>query len=169
MLFNKKAGSIHACYNQLLSEQLYHQAKEKSILWGITQEMYDTMLSKFKSQQEEILEQMGKHNEADQDYYFKANKLLELAKNAHLLFEKAEIEQKRKLLNFVFQNSKLRGKKLEVEAKMPFDAILLGNKTNNWLPLINAFRNREIEFGFSLNHIQTVFDAFGLKPAYATA
>lgn len=102
--------------------------------------MYDTMLSKFKSQQEEILEQMGKHNEADQDYYLKANKLLELAKNAHLLFEKAEIEQKRKLLNFVFQNSKLRGKKLEVEAKMPFDAILLGNKTNNWLHLLDEVR-----------------------------
>jgi len=33
-----------------------------------------------------------------------------------------------------------------------------------WLPLVNAFKNREIEFGFSLTNIQTVFDAFRLQP-----
>ena len=35
------------------------------------------------------------------------------------------------------------------------------------LPLVNAFKNREIEFGFSLQNIQTVFDTFGIQPAYA--
>ena len=79
--------------------------------------MYDTMLAKFKSQQEDILDQMDKHNEADEDYYIKASKLLELAKNAHILFEKAQIEQKRRLLNFVFQNSTLRGKSLKSRLK----------------------------------------------------
>jgi len=101
---------------------------------SITQEMYDTMLARFKKQQEDILDQMDRHNEADEDYYIKASKLLELAKNSYILFEKAQIEQKRRLLNFVFQNSTLRGEKLEITAKMPFDTIIDCNKTQNWLP-----------------------------------
>ena len=34
------------------------------------------------------------------------------------------------------------------------------------LPLVDAFKNREIEFGFSLQNIQTVFETFGIQPAY---
>lgn len=36
-----------------------------------------------------------------------------------------------------------------------------------WLPLIDAFRNKEIEFGFSLQNIQTVFETFQLQPVFA--
>lgn len=36
-----------------------------------------------------------------------------------------------------------------------------------WLPLVDMFRNREIEFEFSLRNIQTVFETFQIKPAYA--
>lgn len=35
------------------------------------------------------------------------------------------------------------------------------------LPLVDMFSNREIEFGFSLQNIQTVFETFDLQPAYA--
>lgn len=36
-----------------------------------------------------------------------------------------------------------------------------------WLPLLNMFRNRELEFGFSLQNIKTVFEAFQIQPALA--
>ncbi len=36
------------------------------------------------------------------------------------------------------------------------------------LPLVNAFKNREIEFGFSLQNIQTVFETFEISPKFAT-
>ncbi len=32
--------------------------------------------------------------------------------------------------------------------------------SSSWLPLVNMFKNREIEFGFSLHNIKTVFDHF---------
>ncbi len=32
--------------------------------------------------------------------------------------------------------------------------------------LVNAFKNREIKFGFSLQNINTVFDALAIKPVY---
>lgn len=40
-------------------------------------------------------------------------------------------------------------------------------KKAEMLPLVNAFRNREIEFGFSLQNIQTVFETFQIQPAYS--
>jgi len=36
-----------------------------------------------------------------------------------------------------------------------------------WLPLINAFMNREIEFGFTFQNIQTVFEGFKIAPSLA--
>ena len=35
------------------------------------------------------------------------------------------------------------------------------------VPLVDMFSNREIEFGFSLQNIQTVFETFDIQPAYA--
>jgi len=128
----RSMDNLKAQYDKL--ETRIEKMYEDKLDGSITQEIYDTMLAKFKSQQEDILDQMDKHNEADEDYYIKASKLLELAKNAHILFEKAQIEQKRRLLNFIFQNSKLRGEKLEITAKMPFDTIIDCQKTQNWLP-----------------------------------
>jgi len=34
------------------------------------------------------------------------------------------------------------------------------------VPLINAFLNKEIEFGFTFQNIQTVFESFKIQPAY---
>ena len=36
------------------------------------------------------------------------------------------------------------------------------------LPLVNPFKNREIEFGFSLQNIKTVFETVGLMNIRAT-
>ena len=36
-----------------------------------------------------------------------------------------------------------------------------------WLALVNIFKDRKIEFGFSLQNIQTVFETFQLQPAFA--
>lgn len=36
------------------------------------------------------------------------------------------------------------------------------------LPLVDMFKNREIEFGFSLQNIQTVFETFKIQSVYTT-
>lgn len=76
---------------------------------------------------------MEQHSNADENYFVKASKLLELAHKAHELFEKADAYQKRELLFYLFQNSQMDGKKLIPSLKMPFDAILEANKTKDWL------------------------------------
>lgn len=76
---------------------------------------------------------MEQHSKADETYYIEATKLLELASRAYKLFESSKPEQKKELLRFLLQNSKMEGKKVIPTLQMPFDAILLANKTSNWL------------------------------------
>jgi hypothetical protein len=94
---------------------------------------------------------MEQHSNADENYFVKASKLLELAHNAHELFEKADAYQKRELLFYLFQNSQMDGKKLLPSLKMPFDAILEANKTKDWLPSPEIIRT-------SINKIIKAFE-----------
>jgi hypothetical protein len=42
------------------------------------------------------------------------------------------------------------------------EVISLRNPWAFLVPLVDAFKNKKIEFGYSLNNIQTVFETFGL-------
>ncbi len=64
------------------------------------------------------------HSQADGSFYITANKLIELASRAWELFESSELEEKQQLLNFLLQNSYLKGKKDLFELKIPFNGIL---------------------------------------------
>ncbi len=57
-----------------------------------------------------------------------------LANKASELFESSKINEKRELINFVFSNLALRGRKLEYTLRKPFDMLInLGNRLG-WLP-----------------------------------
>ena len=101
---------------------------------GITQEKYDKKLSEYKKTQEDILLQMERHSKADETYYIEAGKLLELAQRAYKIYESSELEEKKKFLGYLLQNSKLDGKKLVPSIQLPFDTILTANRTKNCLP-----------------------------------
>ena len=88
-----------------------------------------------------IIEELGKHDTADKDYYITANTVLNLAQRAFEIFESFEPQEKRQLLNFVFQNLKLRQKNLEYKLKTPYDTVLLANNCSDLLHILNTFRN----------------------------
>ena len=61
---------------------------------------------------------------------------MELASRAYELFEFSKVEQKRKLINFVLSNLKLKGKTLEFELRKPFDVFISLKNAKNcyvWL------------------------------------
>lgn len=101
---------------------------------SITQENYDKKLAEFKKVQQDLLLQMEEHSKADENYYIEASKILELAHRAYEIYKSSELEEKKELLRYLLQNSKLDGKNLVPTLQMPFDAILTANKTGNWLP-----------------------------------
>lgn len=63
---------------------------------------------------------MARHETADLQFHVTANQVMQLAKRAWEIFESSEVEEKRQLLNFVFQNLKLDGKNLLVTLREPF-------------------------------------------------
>lgn len=106
---------------------------EDKLIGRITPEMYDRRLKEYKEKQADLLLQMEQHSKADESYYIQGSKVLELANRAYKLFESSEVPQKRELLQFLLQNSKLNGKKIDVVLQKPFDLILSQAKSNNWL------------------------------------
>ncbi|OGM13933.1 hypothetical protein A2W15_02575 [Candidatus Woesebacteria bacterium RBG_16_41_13] len=101
---------------------------------SITQETYDRKLKQYKEQQQEILDQMDRHNKADENFFYEANKILELSKRAYEIFANSEMEDQRELLKFLLPNSKMDGENLVPSIQMPFDVIINCHKTKDWLP-----------------------------------
>jgi hypothetical protein len=68
----------------------------------------------------------------DTNAHVTVNMVLSLASRARGIFESSEVDEKRQLLNFVFQNLELKEKKLSVTLREPFkmikDASLSGKR-----------------------------------------
>ena len=96
--------------------------------------------------------------DAEDNYYITAKYVLNLSSRAYDLFKSSEVEERRQLIKLVLSNTRIEGKKVRFEAQKPFLQILDFADRQAWLPLLNAFRNREIEFVFSFENIKTVFE-----------
>ena len=122
-------------YEKRKSNLLDRLADEK-----ITQEDYDKKLDEYHTKQTLINSEMAKHHTADKEYYITIALILSLAKRAYDIFKSSEPMEKRTFLNFLLQNSKLQGKKLNFELKTPFDRVLQANKCSNLLRTVNNVR-----------------------------
>ncbi len=103
---------------------------------SITQDEYDKKAYQLKQRQYELNERQKQYIEADEEFSFTLINLMELASRAYELFEFSKVEQKRKLINFVLSNLKLKGKTLEFEPRKPFNVFInLKNAKNRsvWL------------------------------------
>ncbi len=72
------------------------------------------------------------------------------------------MESKRFLLDFVFSNMKLNGKKLELPLKQPFLAVQEMSKTNNWCSIVDAFQTCAIDKVTDVR-LQDLVNLFGLS------
>jgi DNA invertase Pin-like site-specific DNA recombinase len=106
----------------------------------ITTDMYDQKLKEFKEEQYNILFKMKQFDNASNTYYITANTVLSLAQKAEEIFESSEPEEKRQLLNFLFQNLQLDGKNLIYKLKTPFEGVLLANTSHSMGQLCDMFR-----------------------------
>lgn len=90
----------------------------------IDEVMYLEKVKEYKARQAELIEEMKRHETADQNFYVTANMVLKLASRARELFESSEVDEKRQLLNFVFQNLQLDKKTLLTHTYEPFTATM---------------------------------------------
>ncbi len=59
---------------------------------------------------------------------------------AYELFESSKIEQKRKLINYVFSNLELEGVTLRYSLRKPFDLMANCSTRSEWLGLVDTLR-----------------------------
>jgi site-specific DNA recombinase len=89
-------------------------------------------LKEYKEREQEIARELQRYAVKDTNAHVTANTVLSLASRARELFESSEVEEKRQLLNFVFQNLELKDEKLSRILRQPFkmikDASLSGKR-----------------------------------------
>ena len=90
----------------------------------IDSDTYHTKLEEYKKRQREITSEMRAHVNADETCLITAKTVLDLAKRAKEIFMSSKMPEKQQLLNFVFSNLKLDGKKLLVTLREPFSTLL---------------------------------------------
>lgn len=99
---------------------------------NITADFFNKKLKEYKDKEQEITKEMERYVVKDTHAHVTANTVLSLASRARDIFESSEVDEKRQLLNFVFQNLELKGKKLSVTLREPFkmikDAFLSGKR-----------------------------------------
>lgn len=128
--------------------------------------MYDRFFQSFQDKINEIDARLAMLQEAEDNYYITAKYLLELANRAFDLFIRSKVEERRQLLKLVLSNLRVEGKTVRYEAVKPFDTILNYADRQSVLPLVNIFKNRQIEFGFSFQNIKTVFETFRVTTSF---
>lgn len=99
----------------------------------ITADEYDNLCKEWDIKTAEAEQDIIEHSKAHKKFEIALSTLLDVASRANELFEISKPEQKRQLINFIFSNLKLEGKKLVFNLKMPFDQMALLSKSQNWL------------------------------------
>lgn len=90
---------------------------------NIVVEFFSKKLNEYKDREQEISKEMERYAIKDTNTHVTANTVLSLASRARNIFERSEVDEKRQLLNFVFQNLELKEKKLSVTLRELFKMI----------------------------------------------
>ena len=120
----KEQDRIQKRINQMYDDKLDGLIDEK---------MYLDKVKDYKARQAEIIEQMASHEKADHNFYITANMVMNLAARAREIFESSEVDEKRQLLNFVFQNLQLKDGSLSFSVREPFLTMMdFKNRPKEW-------------------------------------
>ena len=115
----------------------------------VSEDFFNRKAEDWRREQTDIFHKIEQHRGANKYYLEEGIHLLELAQHAVTLYEKQEMKEKRRLLNFVFSNSTWKDGKLTPSYRKPFDLLAVTNTTyqkkkatshmksslsENWLP-----------------------------------
>jgi site-specific DNA recombinase len=93
----------------------------------IPHEFFERKNSDWRTEQAEILRKIEKHQNANSSYLEEGVQLLELTQKAASLYEKQEMKEKRRILDFLFSNCLWKDGALIANYRKPFDMLVLTN------------------------------------------
>ena len=121
----------------------------------LSKEEFQSKKRKLKDRQYEISQLLYAYDEADDKFIDTTEMLINFASEAYETFKGSETSKKRKMLNFVFQNLKLNGQKLEFTLRFPFDIFQKTTTRTEWLGRMDS------------NHRMTIPKTVALPLGYA--
>ena len=99
----------------------------------ITDELWLRKSGEWEAELASVRRETARHERASRDYAATGSKILELAKNAHDLFIRQDPREQARLLKTLVSNSTFDRGTLSVAYVKPFDLLVEGNETENWL------------------------------------
>jgi len=93
----------------------------------IPETLYQRKFEEYRNSQKSLQNKRQNIEQVEDEYYGTVDHLLSLSKNASRLFEKANNEQKRSIINLVLSNLQLDGSQLRWKYKKPFDTMAFCN------------------------------------------
>jgi len=127
---------------------------------SITMDEYDRKCHQLKDRQYQISDQFKKHLKADEAFKITVNAVFSIASMAYELLESSKIEQKRKLINYVFTNLELEGVTLRYSLRKPFDLMTNCTTHSEWLGLLDTLRTPAYYNYLSIDN--TIFQEYSL-------
>ena len=94
----------------------------------IDENFFDQKSKEWKQEQYDIFRKIERHQRADKSYMDEGVKLLELAQRAVTLYEKQNMREKRRIINFVCSNSPWKDGRLLPNYRKPFDILSETNR-----------------------------------------
>jgi site-specific DNA recombinase len=111
----------------------------------ITTDDYDEKSAKYKNDLQYLQKQREKLTTSNTNVFVTAEKVLELANNAHAIFRSSKEDDKKRLLNFLLQNSFMEDEIIDITLRKPFDLIVEANKSGHWLYTVHEVRKCFVE------------------------
>ncbi len=108
----------HALLNSRLDRMYEDHLDQK-----ITDQFYNQKFAEYKTRLAALETKVAKHDRANINYYEFGHRILELAKNAGMLFENGSPEEKQEFMRYVLSNSTLKDKIPDFKLKIPFSTI----------------------------------------------
>ena len=106
----------------------------------IDRQDFEIQKVRLRNQQADLETHIAANREGDDGFKNTLISLVSLSSQSLDLFTVSTIEQKRKLLNFVFANLSLNGRTLCYSLRKPFDLFLNLAKAEEWRPLVDSMR-----------------------------
>ncbi len=131
----------------------------------ITQKFFDEKSDEWRREQEDIIDKIRTHQQANKSYIDEGIRFLELGQRAAFLYAKQDDMEKRKILDFLLSNSKWKDGKLIPNYRKPFDLLAEvneeakrkttaipgnGGQNNQWLPVVDKIRTLFIAPSFEI-------------------
>lgn len=130
--FNAQLAELNMTIDR--SQRRLETIYEDKLDGKISSQMYDDLLIKFTAQKESAMEEIGRLNKGNKEYYQAGYEIHELAAKAADIYksEKATNEDRRMLLSYIFSDISLNAKETGFIYTLAFDFLA------NWTPKLNS-------------------------------